>query len=82
MSFVSDDKTVTARKQYHCWFCDQRIEVGEKHVIRTGANEDGLWTMRMHPECRDAVHADRDFDYEGFEPGWFKRPMTAFDPVI
>jgi hypothetical protein len=41
--------------------------------------------MRMHPECahqaEDIEKWDQD-NYDFHEPGDFKRPMHAFDPVI
>lgn len=84
MSFVSSDRTTRAAKRHRCFFCNQRIEVGEKYERRTGANSDGPWTMHMHPECRDEVQRQKwdEGDYECFEPGDFTRPMTAFDPCI
>jgi len=82
VSFVSGDASVVARKRYRCWFCNQTIEVGERHLKRVGADEDGIWTMRMHPECEAATSNWDQDDYECHEPGEFKRPMTAFDPQI
>lgn len=49
---LSSRDGVTARNPYRCALCGQRIHVGERHDIRTGASPDGIWTMRMHPECQ------------------------------
>lgn len=84
MSFVCDKGSVTARKQHRCWYCGQRIEIGEKHGVRVGESYGDFWTMRFHPECDQYAtdhHWDED-DYECHEPGEFTRPMTAFDPAI
>ncbi len=83
MSTVFGDRTCRAAKPYRCYYCDQRIEIGDKHGYRTGTSEGDFWTMRFHPEC-DAYateHWDSD-QWECHEPGEFERPMTAFDPCI
>jgi hypothetical protein len=83
MNTVFHDTTLKAAKPHRCWFCNERIEIGDTYDKRTGADNDGLWTMKMHPECNAyaSEHWD-EFDYEGHERGEFTRPMTAFDPVI
>lgn len=82
MSTILSDSTHRAAKRYRCWYCNQRIEVGDIHGKRTGV-EDGFWTMRFHPEC-DAYACEHweSENWEGHEPGEFTRPMTAFDPCI
>lgn len=83
MSTVLSNSTPRAAKRYRCWYCAQRIEVGEKHGYCTGTNEGDFWTMRFHPECDAYAQEHWDYDqWENHEPGEFKRPMTAFDPVI
>ncbi len=83
MSTVLSDSSRRAAKRYRCYYCNQRIEVGEKHAHRTGVTEGDFWTMRAHPECDAYACEHWDYDqWECHEPGDFERPMTAFDPVI
>ncbi len=49
-TLLSSKEGVKARKLHRCCLCGQRIAVGESHDTRTGVG-DGMWTMRMHPEC-------------------------------
>lgn len=81
MSFVCSHLR-KATKRYRCYLCGERIEMGDDHEYRTGANEDGFWSMRIHHECAQEVDEDRDFDWEGFDEGSLSRPMAAFDPAI
>ncbi len=83
MSTCFDTHTRRAAKPHRCYYCAQRIAVGEVHGYRTGTTDGDFWTMRFHPEC-DAFaqkHWKRD-DWEFHEPGEFVRPMDAFDPCI
>ncbi len=83
MSTVLSSRVCRAAKCHHCWYCGQRIEVGERYGTRNGVSYGDFWTMRFHPECDDyaAEHWDIDM-YEGHQTGDFERPMTAFDPSI
>lgn len=51
-TLLSSKDGVKARKPYWCTLCGDAIEAGTLHDVRTGANGDGIWTMRMHPECQ------------------------------
>lgn len=52
MSVVLSSKNgVRARKTYRCVLCGARIEQGSLYDRRSGACDDGMWTMHMHPEC-------------------------------
>ena len=72
-----------AAKVYHCYYCNQRIEVGERHGYRAGVAHGDFGAVRFHPEC-DAYACEHwhEGDWECFSPGDFERPMTAFDPCI
>lgn len=76
--------TRRAAKRHRCWYCSQRIEVGEVHGYRTGVSGGDLGSMRFHPECDDWAAANwSEDDWEcPPDPGEFQRPMTAFDPCI
>lgn len=83
MSFVRDHGLRRAAKRHRCWFCDQRIEVGEQYGYRAGATGGDFWIMHFHPECAAQADATWDSDdWEDAEPGMYPRPMTAFDPCI
>ena len=79
---LSDHPSRKARKRYQCYYCGQRIEIGEIHGYRTGIEGGDFWQMRHHPEC-DAwagEHWDHG-DYECHEPGCeFERPPKLTPP--
>ena len=52
----SGDETPTARKPHRCFLCERPIPVGEKHVKRSGFNEDGPTSFRMHATCEARTH--------------------------
>ncbi len=83
MSTILSDYVCQAAKGYRCWYCNEKIEIGEKHGYRTGIMEGDFWTMRFHPECDAFAQEHWEYDeWEIHDPGEFRRPMTAFDPVI
>ncbi len=83
MSTCFDSHTRRAAKRYRCYYCAQRIEVGEKHVYAVGTTDGDFWSMRAHPECDAYAQEHWDYgDWECHEPGEFTRPMDAFDPCI
>lgn len=50
-TLLSEKNGVRTRKKLRCCLCSEAVLPGELRDIRTGANEDGIWTMHMHPEC-------------------------------
>lgn len=79
MSFVQhEDVFHTARRKPHrCWFCDQRINIGERYGRRVGADGGDFWVMKFHPECAQKARDERwdDDDYMFHEPSEFERPI-------
>ena len=68
--------TQSARKQYRCEWCWERIEAGATYK-RWCSFYDGPATMRMHPECHGAMEVAIQ-DEGGFlewTPGQ-ERPVT------
>lgn len=55
--FLSDAKTVAARKRHLCTWCGQGIERGEQHKTWTSI-DDRWFRSRMHPECFPAMQAE------------------------
>ena len=46
-----EDTNPKARKEHQCYLCERPIPRGTIHVARTGVNDDGICTFRMHTEC-------------------------------
>lgn len=71
-----EDSTPVARKPHRCYLCNLRIEKGERHTKRTGVNDDGLDSVRMHTACV-AITADWDEDaWESIDPSEFRRELA------
>ena len=65
---LSNKEGVKARKDYRCDLCGETINKGELYVSRTGACDDGMWTMHMHPECHQYEQSPaKPVDYEWYE---------------
>ena len=82
MSTCFRAKTRVAHKRHQCYFCGERIEKGERHHYRTGADGGDFWSIRAHLECDEATRDWDEDDYLSHYTGDMKRPMTAFDPCI
>ena len=78
-TMLSDQPERTARKPHRCFYCGQRIEVGEVHGYRTGVDGGDFWAMRYHPECEAVADAERwdEDDYMFHDPSEFVRPKAA-----
>ena len=72
--YLNHKHGVKARKAHRCGLCCEPIAIGEKYDRRTGVNDDGICTMRMHPECNEASIDWDAGDWETFMPGDFDRP--------
>jgi len=66
-----EDKLVRGRKPYRCALCGRRIRQGAQHVRRTGFDDDGPVTFRMHRVCESKTLGWDENDWECFEPGEF-----------
>ncbi len=75
MSYQLLSKTTpTARKEYHCIWCPEKILKGEKHVHECSKYDGDFQDHRWHLECSKA--ADEFFQKYGeeeFLPHEFKR---------
>lgn len=75
--------TRVASKRYHCIWCGQSIDRGEKYVYEAGVYCGDFQDQHWHPEC--IVEAQRTCFAQGeedFTPWENQRPMDAFDPGI
>ena len=70
---LGPDRQFVAAKDHRCYFCDEICEKGKPYWRRSGADGDGIWTMKMHPECLEATAHWRDEDFETFTIGSMKR---------
>ena len=55
------------------FFCAEDICIGDSYDFRSGVNEDGFYTMYMHPECNLATINWKQEDYEIFSGSRLKR---------
>lgn len=60
------------RKAHKCFFCNDLIPIGTAYDFRSGAG-DGIFTMKMHPECNKATSGWTEDEYESFSEGELKR---------
>jgi len=77
MSAVFPDRHLVARKLHACFYCNEKIVVGEKYGRRAFAVDGDFGEMKFHLECdHNAVEVQKwdNDDYEGFEPGTMQRP--------
>lgn len=49
------ETTPRARKEYHCIWCPEKINPGERHVHEVSRADD-FQDHRWHPECRTAAN--------------------------
>lgn len=63
-----------ARKEYHCDWCNELINIQEKHLKRVYVYDGELRSDRMHLECERAMDkVPRGTISEGWLAGEFKR---------
>lgn len=46
------EATVTARKQYECIWCGQKIEKGEAYIREASVYEGEMQDLKWHPDCK------------------------------
>lgn len=56
-------ETPLARKRHQCNWCGQMIDPGQRYERQRYVNGPEAWTLRLHPECSDAL--DEAVRYEG-----------------
>lgn len=80
--FLSDAKTVAARKRHLCTWCGQDIERGEQHKTWTSF-EGGWFRSRMHAECCVAMEDDnRETGEQEYIPYDNARPKVEATPQL
>lgn len=51
---LGSSKTVTARKRHWCSWCSEDIPAGTSYIRYAVAGDDGVGTVKIHPECNAA----------------------------
>ena len=76
MTYASTPETHKARKQHRCSWCCQFVSIGETYTRYRFAHQGDAGTIRMHPECFDAMQEEANEAGEWFEwtPGQ-ERPV-------
>ena len=77
MSYASPRETHKAAKQHRCDWCWQFIEPGETYRRYRCYSDDNACTVRMHPECFDAMQ-----EAANEEGGWIEWAPGQERPVI
>lgn len=79
MSFFSDTRFPTARKEHRCDWCNETILPGHTYATWCGVFEGDFFQSKLHMECHAAMKdAPREDLEDGWEIGTFKRG-TAID---
>lgn len=66
--------TLTARKCHQCDWCGEGIEIGARYTRWRWFDVRDAYTVKMHPECREAFRRNCDIDFDGcWVPGDYRR---------
>jgi len=71
--YCTDAKTVTARQEHACTYCDQPIERGTEYVRWLSVDGGRAFNNKMHPECFEAAGGGGDDE-------WFYEPFVNERP--
>jgi len=76
--YFTEVKTHKARKDHRCEWCWQSIDKGEEYKRYRYYDEAEAATVKLHPECMDAMQAEADYFGGIFEwtPGQ-ERPKNS-----
>lgn len=81
----SGDETPKARKPHRCFLCERPIPVGEKHVKRSGFDQDGPASFRMHAACEARARGWDQWEWECHDAAEFRECElgdVAADPEV
>lgn len=62
------DKVYKAQKEYRCFLCGERINVGEKYCRRVGVDSGDLFEAKMHLECKEVSKGFTMDDWDSGHP--------------
>lgn len=80
MSSYTETETIKAAKKSHrCSWCYERIEVGSEYRRYRHFDQGDAGTVKMHPECYEAMHEAARHEGSNFEfyPGDNPRGCTC-----
>lgn len=70
-----EDKRPKAAKDHRCCLCERPIPKGEPHVLRVGADDDGIIRSRMHIACELQTKRWQDWEWECHDSAEFREAM-------
>jgi len=75
-----NDTKPKARKKYGCDLCGRKIQIGEKHIARRGADNGEAFTNRMHLDCEDVTRKNSwdESDWECCDINEFLKELDAY----
>lgn len=79
MSAMSQVSEYKARKLHKCSWCAERIEIGEEYTRYRYFSDGDAGTVKMHPECYDAMleAASHEGGWIEWTPGDGERPRKV-----
>ena len=79
MSFCNEITPVAAKK-HQCILCGEDINIGVKHVKRTGVWNGDFSSFRMHAFCCEVANEEYDADaWEFHDVGEFREILHAYE---
>lgn len=72
-----EDTRPKAAKDYRCTLCDLPIPKGDAHILRVGADEDGIIRSRMHIACEFLTKKWEEWEWECHDPSDFRDWMIV-----
>ena len=75
---VVSNKTVRARKPYHCDFCGGEIEKGTLYNLQFNKDGGDVWTNKEHPECLELASIIEFGDHDGITEQLFCDAIQAY----
>ena len=78
MAWASDIESHKARKQHRCDWCWQFINQSDQYKRYRFVNNGDAGTVRMHPECVDAMQEEAAQE----ESGWFEWTPGQERPAV
>jgi len=70
-----EDTSPKAKKEYRCYLCGLKINIGEKHIKRTGTADFEFITQRMHIDCEKLTNDWDENDWENFDEAEFRQDL-------
>lgn len=63
MMIILHEGFVKCKKPHICWYCRNRIEVGEKAFVQANVNSDGPQSCHCHEICKNHVDLFGEIDH-------------------